>query len=244
MNIQENRLLALLDPRSLEHLRDAFEFVPLRQGQALYEPMQPINHIYFLTSGFSSEIAIDESGQRIEVGCIGNEGFAGVPVILGVDRSPHRSFMESNGSAFQIPTNRLIEAVRSDEAFMTLLLRYVHVFMMQIAATALADGRYTIEQRTARWLLMSHDRMGIDELPLTHDFLSLMLGVRRSSVTNALHVVEGEGAIKASRSLITVRSRQKLERLAGASYGLPEAEYRRVLLRDSKVDRTEVPAAS
>jgi hypothetical protein len=127
---------------------------------------------------------------------------------------------------------------------MTLLLRYVHVFMIQIAATALADGRYNIEQRTARWLLMSHDRLRVDELTLTHDFLSLMLGVRWSSVTNALHTVEGEGAIKASRSLITVRSRQKLERLAGASYGLPEAEYERVLLCDAKVRRPEVMAAS
>lgn len=112
---------------------------------------------------------------------------------------------------------------------MSLLLRYVHVFMMQVAATALADGRYNVEQRTARWLLMAHDRLENDELPLTHDFLALMLGVRRSSVTNALHVVEGSRAIKASRSLIVVRDRDKLERLPGASYGLPESEYQRVL---------------
>lgn len=244
MNLHENHLLALLDPESIEPLMDAFEFVSVRQGQALHEPMQQIDHIYFLTSGFSSEIAIDESGQRIEVGCVGNEGFAGVPAVLGVDSSPHRSFMESNGAAFRILTSRLLDAAKSNEALMTLLLRYVHVFMMQVAATALADGRYNVEQRTARWLLMSHDRMGVDELPLTHDFLSLMLGVRRSSVTNALHIVEGEGAIKASRSLIKIRSRQKLERLAGASYGLPEAEYQRVILRDAHVRRPAIFSAS
>jgi CRP-like cAMP-binding protein len=137
--------------------------------------------------------------------------------------------METDGSALIIATGQLLAAAREDVGLMSLLLRYVHVFMMQIAATALADGRYHVEQRTARWLLMAHDRLRSDDLPLTHDFLALMLGVRRSSVTNALHVVEGTGAIKATRRLITVRNREGLERLAAASYGLPEAEYRRVL---------------
>lgn len=186
----------------------------------------------FLTAGMSSEIAIDESGQRIEVGCIGNEGLAGVPAVLGVGASPHRSFMETDGSAFVIDTDILMEAARNNADLMSVLLGYVHVFMIQIAATALADGRYNIEQRTARWLLMAHDRLAGDELPLTHDFLALMLGVRRSSVTNALHIVEGNGAIRATRSLITVRNRPALQTLAGASYGLPEKEYRRVLRSD------------
>ena len=203
--------------------------VRLTQGQPIHEPMERIDHVYFLTDGLSSEIAIDDSGQRIEVGCIGFEGFAGVPAVLGVDRSPHRSFMETDGSAVRVPPERLIDLMKEDAALTALILRYVHVFMMQVAATALADGRYHVEQRTARWLLMAQDRLRSDELPLTHDFLALMLGVRRSSVTNALHVVEGAGAIRATRSLITVRNRSELERLAGASYGVPEAEYLRVL---------------
>lgn len=224
-----NRFLSLVGQDALTAIAGSFETVRLRQGQSIHEPMQRIDHIYFFTKGLSSEIAIDDGGQRIEVGCIGFEGFAGVPAVLGVDRSPHRSFMETDGTALRIETARLMEAARADHSLMSPLLRYVHVFMMQVAATALADGRYNVEQRTARWLLMAHDRLESDELPLTHDFLALMLGVRRSSVTNALHVVEGSGAIKASRSLITVRDRDKLERLAGASYGLPESEYQRVL---------------
>jgi len=229
MKLHQNRLLGLLGSEVLSHLGDAFEPIDLRQGHVLHEPMQEIENVFFLTSGFSSEIAIDPSGQRIEVGCIGNEGFAGLPVMLGVDRSPHKSFMETDGQAYQVSTDKLRAAAKANDALMSILLRYVHVFMMQVGATALADGRYHIEQRTARWLLMAHDRLSGDELPLTHDFLALMLGVRRSSVTNALHIVEGTGAIKATRSLITVRSRQTLETLAGACYGLPEAEYRRVL---------------
>jgi CRP-like cAMP-binding protein len=224
-----NRLLSLAGKDLLAPISDSFETVRLRQGQSIHEPMQEIDYLYFFTQGLSSEIAIDQGGQRIEVGCIGFEGFAGVPSVLGVNRSPHRSFMETDGTALRIPTARLLAAASANLALMSLLLRYVHVFMMQVAATALADGRYNVEQRTARWLLMAHDRLHNDELPLTHDFLALMLGVRRSSVTNALHLVEGSGAIKASRSLIVVRDRDKLQRLAGASYGLPESEYRRVL---------------
>jgi CRP-like cAMP-binding protein len=229
MELHKNRLLALAGRDALKSISGEFELVPLRQGQPLHEPMQKIAHVYFFTAGLSSEIAIDEGGQRIEVGCIGFEGMAGVPVILGVDGSPHRSFMETDGAAFRIGTEALLEAARTNARLSSTLLRYVHVFMMQIAATALADGRYNIEQRTARWLLMAQDRLRSDELPLTHDFLALMLGVRRSSVTNALHVVEGTTAIKATRSLITVKNRDELRRLAGASYGLPEREYDRVL---------------
>lgn len=228
MEFEDNRLLALAGP-AVHGIAHAFEAVPLRQGQPIHEPMEPITRLYFLTAGMSSEIAIDSGGQRIEVGCVGYEGFAGVPAVLGVDRSPHRSFMETDRSAFVIDGETMTAAARENALLMSVLHRYAHVFMMQIAATALADGRYNIEQRTARWLLMAHDRLAGDELPLTHDFLALMLGVRRSSVTNALHIVEGSGAIKATRSLITVKDRDALQLLAGASYGLPEREYRRVL---------------
>jgi CRP-like cAMP-binding protein len=100
--------------------------------------------------------------------------------------------------------------------------------MIQVAATALTNGRYEIGQRLARWLLMCQDRLG-DQLPLTHDFLALMLGVRRPGVTSAMHVLEGEQLIYAERGLIRIRSRQRLEEYAGAAYGVPEAEYRRLI---------------
>lgn len=153
MNFNKNRLLALTAPDILASLADACEIVQLRQGEEIHEPMQIIDHVYFLTEGLSSEMAIDAAGQRIEVGCLGNEGFAGIPAVLGVDRSPHRSFMETDGSAFRIKTDRLLEAAEAYGDLRSLLLRSVHVFMMQIAATALADGRYHVEQRTARWRL-------------------------------------------------------------------------------------------
>jgi CRP-like cAMP-binding protein len=192
----------------------------------LIEPFQPISHVHFFEGGLSSEIAINADNTRIEVGCIGREGLSGLPVVLGTKSTPHRSFVQSGGKALRIRADDLQQAMDDLPLLRQLLLRYAQVFMIQITATALADGRYKIERRLARWLLMSQDRLG-DKLNLTHDFLALMLGVRRPSVTDALHALEGEQMIKAARGQITIRSREKLEELAGGAYGAPEAEYRR-----------------
>ena len=110
-----------------------------------------------------------------------------------------------------------------------LLLRYVQAYSTQTTYTALSNAMHTVEERLARWLLMSHDRQDDDEILLTHDFLALMLGVRRPSVTIALHSLEGLGFIKATRGLIVVRKREELEEFAGAGYGVPEAEYERLI---------------
>lgn len=224
----ENTLLSALAPRDAELLATLVTPVTLKQGDVLFEPDQIIDYVYFFDGGLSSEIASNGGGSRIEVGCVGREGFSGAPVALGMDRTPHQSFMQSDGHALRIPRQALQEAMDVSPTLRRLLLGYVHVFMTQVAATALADGRYNVEMRLARWLLMSQDRLG-DEMPLTHDFLSLMLGVRRPSVTDTLHIVEEKRAIRAQRGLITVRDRQKLEEIAGDCYGVPEAEYRRVI---------------
>jgi CRP-like cAMP-binding protein len=227
--IEKNHLLALLPAKDKARLEPLLEPVALAQGDVLHEPFEPISHVYFLEGGLSSEIAINVGGDRIEVGCVGKEGLSGLPVVLGVDSTPHRAFMEVGGSALRIRSADLRDALESSALLRAIMLRYVHVFMMQIAATALSDGRYPVSRRLARWLLMAHDRLESDELPLTHDFLSLMLGVRRSGVTDAIHAVEGERAIRAKRGLITVRDRKRLEEIAGDSYGVPEAEYRRLM---------------
>jgi CRP-like cAMP-binding protein len=108
------------------------------------------------------------------------------------------------------------------------LLRYVQFLMTQTAQTAYANASFGVESRLARWILMTHDRLKRDDLPLTHEFMSMMLGTRRSSVTTATHVLEGNGLIRATRGVITVRDREKLEELAGDAYGLAEAEYERL----------------
>lgn len=226
MTWTNNGLLRTLPEKDAALVRSRAELVTLDQDQTLFESKKPITNVYFFESGLSSEVVF--ATKSIEVGCIGHEGCSGVPVLLGVDSSPHKAFMQAGGTALRIASADLTELIDTNRAIRELLLRYAHVFMIQIAATALADGRYDIEQRLARWLLMCQDRLG-DELPLTHDFLSVMLGVRRPSVTDALHKLEGNRAIRAERALITVRDRGALEEKAGDSYGIPEAEYRRLI---------------
>jgi Crp-like helix-turn-helix domain len=137
----------------------------------------------------------------------------------------------------------LTEVIDKWPSVRALLLRYVHTCLIHFAHAALANGRYNIRERLARWLLTCHDRLGRDELPLTHEFLSLMLGVRRSGVTQALHLLEIEDAIKVRRGQILVSDRRKLERIAGGCYGVPEAEYERVIARPEREDiQVAVPA--
>jgi CRP-like cAMP-binding protein len=225
-----NGLLSLLSPRAAREIDPLLTSVFLETAAVLHAPLEPIRHVYFLEGGLSSEVVTDSQGEKIEVGCIGKEGFSGLPVVLGVVSSPHRAFIEIGGPALQIHATDLLRLMDESAEIRSLMLRFVHVFMVQVAATTLADGRYDIHQRLARWILMAHDRVSGDDLALTHDFLALMLGVRRSGVTNAIHVLEGEHMIRASRGLITVRDRAKLEHQAGGCYGLAEAEYRRVFL--------------
>ena len=129
------------------------------------------------------------------------------------------------------PAEHLVEpvAIESSRTLHALLLRFVQVFNTQVAATAMSNGDSVIGQRLARWLLMCHDRIDGDELPLTHEFLSIMLAVRRAGVTEALHLLEGAGIIKARRALISILDRERLDEMAGDSYGQPEAEYERLI---------------
>lgn len=226
-DINSNGLLACIEPDDMTAVSAQLERVDLDQGQFLFQSYEVIEHVYFFLSGLSSEIA-GLRGKEVEVGCVGAEGLSGVPALLGVDSSPHYAFMQVGGKALRIRTDALRELMEKRPRLRWFLLRFAHVFMMQIAATSLANGRFNVEQRLARWLLMSQDRLG-DRLSLTHGFFALMLGVRRPSVTDALHTLEGKHLIKSTRRLVTIRDRAGLENLAGASYGLPETEYRRLI---------------
>jgi CRP-like cAMP-binding protein len=148
---------------------------------------------------------------------------------MGNHRSPHEAFVQLDGSARRIESNRLRQAMRESTALSTLLLHFVHVFTIQVSHTALANGRAKIEERLARWLLMMHDRIDGDEAPLTHDFIALMLGVRRPGVTDALHALEGKGLVRSTRGVIRIVDREGLEALATGIYGAPEAAYERLI---------------
>jgi len=198
-------------------------------GTRLAEPNTPIQHVYFLEQGIASVVASTPQGRRIEVGIIGREGLTGLPVLLGTDRTPHACFVQTPGAGWRIRADDLRRAMAASAALHQHLLRFVQAFMVQMGQTALANACHVLEQRLARWLLMCHDRVDGDGLATTHEFLSLMLSVRRPGVTMALQALEERGLISTKRGQIVVLDRAGLEAVAGDSYGLCETEYRRLI---------------
>ena len=148
--------------------------------------------------------------------------------MLGIDRTPHTCMVQAPGEALRIGAGELHAAMEQSPTLRALLLRFVHTFIVQVSQTAYANAGYSIEERLARWLLMTHDRLEHDDMPVTHEFMSIMLGSRRPGVTIAVQTLEGTGAIRATRGHLTLRDRQKLEQIAGQSYGFAEQEYSNV----------------
>ena len=198
-------------------------------GARLQQPGQLIEAVYFPETAVASVIAIGGENSRIEIGLLGNEGTTAIPIILGDDRSPHEVLVQVPGSGLRIDAATFRGIVDEHVGIRTVMLSFAHSFLIQVSYTALANGRQKLESRLARWLLMSLDRVQGDELPLTHEFISVMLGVRRPGVTLAMHILEGRGYIRTSRSRIHVIDRQGLEESARGFYGVPEAEYRRLI---------------
>jgi CRP-like cAMP-binding protein len=224
-----NRLLAALPAGDFALIRHNLEPVPLSQSDVIIQANAPIESVYFLETGVTSVVTRTGRGRRIEIGLVGRDGFAGVPVLLGADRTPHDTFMQVGGSALRMQAEAFRQALEQSPSLQGLLLRFVQVFHIQTAQTAACNGSHGVGRRLARWLLMCHDRLDGDELPLTHEFIAVMLGVRRPGVTEALQMLEREQAIRAERRNIVVLDRRKLEETAGDSYGVPEAEYERLI---------------
>jgi CRP-like cAMP-binding protein len=201
----------------------------LERGYVIGRPNEPFEHIYFPEHLVTSVVANTPDGRRIEIGIFGREGMSGTSLLLGVDRSPHETFVQVPGLAMRIEVDEFSRLIQQSATLHQLLLRYVQAFNVQVAHTALSHGAYPICARLARWLLMCHDRLDGNELHLVHEFLALMLGVRRSGVTEQIHVLEGLHAIKATRGRITILDRSKLLEAAGDCYGIPEAEYERLI---------------
>ena len=225
-----NLILSALTPAQSGLLKPHLEHVHLRHGQTLIEADRIIEHIYFPEGGIVSTTARTAEAGMTEIGIVGYEGLTGTAVLLGSDRMPHDTFVQVDGStAFRIEAAHLLRACDSDPSLRTLLLRYVQTFIVQAAQSAVANAHYKIEARLARWLLMCHDRLPGSEISLTHEFMSMMIAAQRPGVTETLHVLEGEGLIRATRGKVAIRDRSGLEARAGDSYGSPEREYRRLI---------------
>jgi CRP-like cAMP-binding protein len=221
-----NQLLAGLSPKDFAPLRRHLEPVELELRQVLIEPNVPIKHVYFHERGYTS-ITTSGRGSKIEVGLVGREGMVGVPIALGVPTSPLEFFVQLAGDGLRMTSRHLEEAIDERPSLHRVLLRYAQVMNVQTSGTAFANAEHTLETRLSRWLLMCHDRVDGNDIPITHEFMAMMLGVRRAGVTTAIHALEREGLIQAQRAVVTILDRSKLEEFAGSAYGLPEAEYAR-----------------
>jgi len=204
----------VLEPH-LEHVQ-----LPLRTS--LETRNRRIQYAYFLEDGIASVVATGTKDSSIEVGIIGCEGVTGLSIIMGGERAPHATYMQVAGNGLSIPAERLRHAMECSSSLRRLLLQFAHAFFLQTTYTALSNGRSKTDERLARWLLMAHDRVRSDDLPLTHEFLALMLGVHRPGVTGALKKLSSAGLIQNRRSSIHVLDRAGSKRPATAPMVQPK----------------------
>jgi CRP-like cAMP-binding protein len=216
--VPSNQILSRLSRQDFALLEPHLEAVDLPVRKSLEARKKLIDQVYFIESGFASVVANGTSKPSIEVGIIGREGMTGLAIVLGSDRAQHATYVQVAGKGLRISATRLRAA---DERSITLhraMLRFAHAFLAQTTTTALANGRSKTEERLARWLLMAHDRLDGDQLPLTHEFLGLMLGTHRPGVTIALQALEKAGLIAHRRRSITILDRKTLEKRSNGTY--------------------------
>jgi CRP-like cAMP-binding protein len=220
-----NSLLGYLSRSDSEVMAKYLEPVDLPKDFTLTLFDEPITYHYFLEAGVGSMVAVSPAGKKAEIGLIGHEGMVPFAAILGSARLPYDSMIQIAGRGQRIETAALRAVMADRPTIVDLFRRYIQSLITQIAYTALTNVSHNVDVRLARWLLMCHDRVEGAEFELTHEYMSVMLGVRRSSVTDALHVLEGEQFIFSRRGRVIIRDRPGLERFAGDAYGIPEREY-------------------
>lgn len=226
---KQNKLLAALPLASYTRLLPLLEFVPMPAGHVLYEPGFPIRHLYFPTTCIVARLYETESGACTQTGIIGNEGLAGVSVLLGGGSSPARVIVQSTGDAYRIKGDYLKNEFESAPELRHLLLGFAHALMVQTEQIAVSNRYHTVDQQLSYLLLMSLDRLPGNELNITHEQAGIMLGVRRESVTVAAHKLQMAGAISCRRGHLAIADRQQLEASAGENYQVVKKEYERLL---------------
>jgi CRP-like cAMP-binding protein len=229
-----NALLRRLTPEDLERASPSFEEVTLAKGQVLLEPETPIDYVHFPLTAICSVIAVTASESPIEVGMFGNEGMSDLIVREG-DRTYFRTVCFIEGQSIRMSAATFARLLTELSSLNELTMRYKDYSAVQFGYSAYAHGAFTIEARLARWILMATDRAQDVRLPVVHDLVASLLSVRRSGVTTAMHILEGLGAIKSTRGLVTVLDRNKLEEIAGDCYGPAERAY------DSLIEQAIAP---
>jgi CRP-like cAMP-binding protein len=213
-----NKILSLLPPPELEALLDHAEMVTIESEQLLYEPDQPISYAYFPEDCVISLVTALEDGDQVEAMTVGNDGFTGIPIFHGLSSSMLRGIGQITGNSRRVAAADFRKLTAQCAGLKRLLHRYAQFTFETVSQSAACNRLHVIEQRCARWLLMSHDRVGRDRFDLTQEFLAQMLGVRRPGVTVAMGVLEKAGLITHGRGNITVVNRAGLEKASCECY--------------------------
>jgi CRP-like cAMP-binding protein len=227
--LEDNRLLALLDDETSRRLQPSFEIEPLDPRAILMRPDTPLSRGYFPLDGALSLVAVDASGSGVEVGSIGSEGLLGLPLILGTVSIPLQAIVQLPGSAASLPADVLRAEHERGESFHHVVDRYVAALLFQTSQSVACNRLHDLQQRTARWLLTMSDRYSSDEMPLTHEFLAMMLGTSRPKVSGSLGALARRGVIRNDRGSVAITDRAKVKRAACECYGLIRAEFDRLL---------------
>ncbi|MBK7333859.1 MAG: Crp/Fnr family transcriptional regulator [Betaproteobacteria bacterium] len=225
-----NRVLASIPPKSYKRLQAQLEPVTVEFGQILYEPGEPIGHVYFPINCLISLLTAVDKRRSLEVGMVGNEGMAGMPFILGMGISGVRALVQGRGDALRMAATPFRVEFERNRPLQEALYRYTYALMAQISQTAACNRFHDVEARLARWLLMTRDRVGSDEFPLTQEFLAHMLGVRREGVTEAATALKRRKLIHYSRGNIAILDAKRLKASSCSCYQIVKAVFDRAQL--------------
>lgn len=219
-----NKILLSLSPGDLARILPKLEFVHLKLHQILHEAGQSIKSGYFVNEGMISILAVHPDGKSVEVGLIGKEGFAGLPLLVGFRTSPTRLITQGDGSAYRCDAETLRQLVGQIPALEMQLHRFGQILAMQTTQIAACNRLHEVEERLARWILMTQDRIGSTRLPLTQEFLAQMLGTRRASVTVAAGALQRAGMIAYTRGSVTILDPKMLAETACDCYAIVQRQ--------------------
>jgi CRP-like cAMP-binding protein len=224
-----NALLALLPDDEYNRLLPHLQLVPTPFNAMMYERGQTITHVYFPCSGAHSILATMENGAAVEVGTVGREGLSVVEVLMGSDVANETTVCQVPGESLRMPLAAFRDAIAGDTALRRIALRYLQAYMSQVSQSVACNRLHSLEERFARWVLMSHDRVPGDEFQLTQEYLAIMLGVHRPSVTLVARAFQQAGLIKYNRGTMTILDRPGLEEACCECYGVVRKQFERLL---------------
>jgi CRP-like cAMP-binding protein len=234
-----NRLLSLLSDVDYERLRPHLSQVALEYRDSLYEASRPIEHVYFPVDGVASLVITTADGGSAEVGTIGSEGLVGLPVCLGDRDAPSAVYVQVPGNALRIDAGIFRGELGRSPSLHMIVLRYAHAFFNQVAQSAACAHLHRVEKRCCRWLLMTRDRMPSDDFLLTQEFLGMMLGVRRTTVTEVMGSLQKAGLIRYRRGHVTILDHEPLRDRACECYDISRLEFDRLLGDTPLAPRTD-----